>query len=70
MRKLMSLIKACMTDNMSLFKIRKKDKTKNNGKNITIMYISIISPNINSRESTFNAIYSHNSNFNTGRRNL
>lgn len=37
MRKLMSLIKACMTDNMSLFKIRKKDKTKNNGKNITIM---------------------------------
>ena len=35
MKKMCSLIKACMTDNMSLFKIKKKDKTKKSGKMLT-----------------------------------
>ncbi|MBR2745037.1 MAG: hypothetical protein IKE01_07090 [Clostridia bacterium] len=36
MSKIKSLIRACMSDNMSLFRVKKKDKTKTNSKYIAI----------------------------------
>ncbi|MBQ3408798.1 MAG: hypothetical protein IJH12_06325 [Clostridia bacterium] len=53
MKKMMSLIKACMTDNMSLFKIKKKDKSKKNGKGLTIFLLIIVGLSIYSYANTF-----------------
>ena len=53
MSKMMSLIKACMTDNMSLFKIKKKDKTKKNGRGLTIILFIIIAMSIWSYANMF-----------------
>ena len=53
MKKLWSLIKACMTDNMSLFKIKKKDKTKKNGKILTAILCIILGVSIYSYADRF-----------------
>jgi len=53
MKKIMSLIKACMTDNMSLFKVKKKDKTKKSSKGITIFLFIIVGMSIYSYANMF-----------------
>ena len=53
MKKMMSLIRACMTDNMSLFKIKKKDKAKKSGKGLTIFLFIIVGLSIYSYANTF-----------------
>lgn len=53
MSKMMSLIKACMTDNMSLFKIKKKDKTKKNGRGLTIFLFIIVAMSVWSYANMF-----------------
>lgn len=53
MSKMMSLIKACMTDNMSLFKIKKRDKTKKNGRGLTIFLFIIVAMSIWSYANMF-----------------
>lgn len=41
MKKLISLIKACMTDNMNLFRIRNKDKNKSSNKLMIVFIVAI-----------------------------
>lgn len=53
MKKMLSLIKACMTDNMSLFRIKKKDKNKKSGKFITIFLMFILGMSIYSYGDLF-----------------
>lgn len=53
MKKMMSLIKACMTDNMSLFKIKKKDKARKSGKSLTILLFIIVGLSIYSYADLF-----------------
>lgn len=53
MKKMMSLLKACMTDNMSLFKIKKKDKTKKSGKGLTIFLFILVGMTIFMYTNTF-----------------
>ena len=42
MKKLISLIKACMTDNMSLFKLKKKKTNKSSGKGVVILIAALV----------------------------
>ncbi len=53
MNKMISLIKATMTDNMSLFKIKKKDKAKKSGKGLTILLFIIMGFSIYNYASMF-----------------
>lgn len=53
MSKMISLIKACMTDNMSLFKIKKKDKTKKSGKGLAIFLFLILGFSVYSYANMF-----------------
>ena len=53
MNKMISLIKACMTDNMSLFKVKKKNKAKKNGRGLTIFLFIILAMSVWSYANMF-----------------
>ena len=53
MNKMMSLIRACMTDNMSLFKIKKKNKAKKSGKGLTIFLFIVLAMSVWSYANMF-----------------